>query len=310
MRSGGVVVTGANGFVGRHVVAAIRREQPDRRILALGGASAGDAGIDLGRPETIRRALDGFEFDTVVHLAAQASVGSAIHSPAETWRVNVLGTINLAEVVAAASPGATLIHAGSAESYGASFLSGEPLGENAPLRPANAYARGKVAAEMVLEDLRPAVGGLVLLRLFNHTGPGQDERFVAPSFAAQIARIEKSGKPGVVKVGDLSACRDFGDIEDAADAIAMIAGAEGLAPVSTFNICSGVSRPVSDVLNVLVSLADQKVEVEVDPDRLRPSAIPVAAGSHEALTRALGWRPTRRFEDLMSRLLDYWRIHG
>lgn len=307
--SKGIVITGATGFLGRYVVEAFRRDRPETPLLALGGPSDVGHALDLGDAGSVCAALTGFDFDVVVHLAAQSSVAQSTAAPAAAWRANVLGTLNLAEAVYALSPHATLIHAGTAEAYGTSFLSGRPLDEEAPLRPTNAYARGKVAAEMALQDSRPADGRLILLRLFNHTGPGQDERFVAPSFAAQIARAEREQDPQPIRVGNLSARRDFGDVEDAVRAIVRLVDArDSLPAVSTFNVCSGVSRPVSDVLDALLALARKPIPVEIDGDRLRPSDIAVAAGSYSALETAVGWKPAGEFEGLMAKLLDYWRM--
>ena len=308
----GVVVTGASGFIGRHVMAAIKTTWPDRPILALGGPDSRTmTPIDLTVPDQLRAALDGFAFDTVVHLAAQSSVTDAAASPGDVWRSNVVGTINLAEAVNALSPGAQVIHAGSAEAYGESFLSGQPLDEDAPLRPANAYARTKVAAELALIDILAPTASVVLLRLFNHTGPGQDERFVAPSFAAQIARIEATGLAGAIRVGDLTARRDFGNVADAAAAfVAVMNAAPRLERVSRFNVCSGVTRPVSDVLDVLLALSNHPIAVETDPARMRPSSIGMAAGSNAALTAATGWAPRVSFDQTMTELMTYWRGHA
>lgn len=305
----GIVVTGGTGFLGRYVVNALNDAFPTRPVLALGGPGSQTASaVDLASVDSIRTVLEGFSFDAVIHLAAQSSVAGASNAPEAVWRSNVVGTINLAAVVAEQNPAALVLHAGSAESYGDSFLTGFPLDEKVPLRPTNAYARSKVAAEMALTDLLPPTSRLVLLRLFNHTGPGQDERFVAPSFAAQIARIERGGAPGVLRVGDLSAQRDFGDVDDAAAAIvSLVRVAEGLDRVSTFNICSGVTRPVQEVVDCLRGMARQTIELQVDPARMRAGSIARAAGSYAALEKATGWAPAAKFEETMAKLLEYWR---
>lgn len=305
----GIVVTGATGFLGRYVLRALGEAFPSLPILALGGPGSQTAtAVDLNNVESILAALERFRFDTVIHLAAQSSVAGAINAPESVWRSNVIGTINLATAIGQRNPATLVIHAGSAESYGDSFLAGLPLDERAPLRPTNAYARSKVAAEMALTDLLLPASRLVLLRLFNHTGPGQDERFVAPSFAAQIARIERRGAPGVLHVGDLSAQRDFGDVEDAAAAIvSLIRAADDLDRVSAFNVCSGVTRPIQQVVDCLCGMASQKIELQVDPARLRAGSIARAAGSYNALEKATGWTPKASFEATMARLLDYWR---
>jgi GDP-4-dehydro-6-deoxy-D-mannose reductase len=306
---GGIVVTGASGFIGGHLLPQLRAAYPGRTIVPLGGPySTTLRGVDLTDRASVVAALEDLEFDTVIHLAAQSSVAGAMHAPDAVWQANALGTMTLAAVVCDLAPGALVIHAGSAECYGESFLSGEPLDETACLKPANAYARSKVAAEMALQDILPGTAQLVLLRLFNHTGPGQDERFVVPSFAAQVARAERVASGGTIEVGDLSAERDFGHVADAAAAIvSVVTSAPKLSRVSTFNVCTEAARPVEHVLKVLLGAARRPLTVKVDPARMRPSAIAVAAGSSAALRAATGWAPQRSFEDTVREVLSYWR---
>ncbi|WP_197272472.1 GDP-mannose 4,6-dehydratase [Brevundimonas sp. AAP58] len=301
-------MTGASGFIGSHLLPQLAAAFPGRPVLSLGGPSSKSLRrVDLADQRNLTAALDGFEFDTVLHLAAESSVAGAIRAPDVVWRANALGAITLARVISDLSPEALVVHAGSAECYGESFLTGKPLDETACLKPSNPYARSKVAAELALTDILPSTARVVLLRLFNHTGRGQDERFVVPSFAAQIARAEKLERD-VIEVGDLSAQRDFGHVADAAAAmVAVVAAASTLPQLSTFNVCTEVARPVEDVLNVLLAAARRPLTAKVDPARMRPSAIKVAAGSAAALRAATGWSPKRTFEETILEVLAYWR---
>ncbi|HWU84252.1 MAG TPA: GDP-mannose 4,6-dehydratase, partial [Rhodocyclaceae bacterium] len=243
----------------------------------------------------------------VAHLAARSSVYEAASAPFEVWRSNVDATINLAKALSEHAPEAHLFFASSAECYGATFASGATLAEDAPLAPMNTYARSKTAAEYALRDLH--VGGrLTTLRMFNQIGPGQDERFVSSSFAAQIARIELGLQSPTMMVGDLSAERDFCDVDDMIRALMMlIERRDTLDRCSTFNICSGRARAIQEILDILVGLSTVGVEVVVESARLRPASIARAAGSHEALTRAVGWRPEIPLEHTLERLLGHWR---
>jgi GDP-4-dehydro-6-deoxy-D-mannose reductase len=312
-----VLVTGASGFVGAALLPALRAAYPEARILGtsssadsagFGAADIETTSLDLLSDDSVRSLVSAFKPTDVVHLAAQSSVQGAFSSPLDVWRTNVVGVIRLAEALRAVSPEALIMFASSGEAYGRSFQSGQALTEDAPLQPENPYARSKAAAEMALQDLWGDTGRLVILRMFNHLGPGQDERFVAASFAAQVARAEKGTGPATIKVGDLSAERDFGDIRDLVRAYMRILDrAEALAPRSVFNVCSGTTRPVREIAELLVELARVRIAFEVDPARVRPQNLPRAAGSPAALTAVTGWRPVESFRDTIAATLDYWR---
>ena len=154
----------------------------------------------------------------MVHLAAIPTIAGAVADPAAAWRVNVMGTLDLARAIHQYAPECTLIFAGSAEAYGATARQGVPLKETDPLQPLNEYAATKAAADLALGAL--AANGLRVIRFrpFNHTGPGQTDEFVVPAFASQIARIEKGAQPPVMMVGNLDAQRDFLDVRDVVDA--------------------------------------------------------------------------------------------
>lgn len=228
-----ILVTGAAGFVGGHVLP----------LLAGSTARAGDcvAGIGRGRsprlPEGVtyaaidlldEAALGGFVArfrpTAILHLAGLASVADSASGPGQTWRVNVNGLMNLVAAVEAV-PGCTFFFVSSGEVYGSAFLAGHALSEAVEPLPRNTYARSKWVGEQLLRDLLPRIGvKLVVLRPFNHIGPGQDERFVVASFAGQIARIEAGLVPPCLEVGNLSSYRDFLDVADVANAYADLIG--------------------------------------------------------------------------------------
>lgn len=312
---GGLLITGAGGFIGRKLIDALARSGAGLSVAGL-VRSVDEAerlgvpvhALDLGDAGAVQAAIAEIQPVVVAHLAAQSSVHQAASAPFEVWRSNVDATVNLARALSEHAPEAHLFFASTAECYGATFASGETLTEDAPLAPMNTYARSKVAAEYALRDLR-AGGRVTTLRMFNQIGPGQDERFVSSSFAAQIARIELGVQPPTMMVGDLSAERDFCDVDDMVRALVMlIEGRDALERSSTFNICSGRTRAIREVLDILVGLSTTGIEVAVDPARLRPISIARAAGSHEALTRAIGWRPEISLEHTLERLLTHWRL--
>lgn len=309
-----ILVTGASGFVGRALLAKLREAYPGARLLGTthSGALSIDGvetcTLDLLSTDQATAVSAEFRPTAVVHLAGQSSVQGAMGSPRRVWESNVEGVLRLTDALRAKAPDALFVFAGSGEAYGRSFLSGEALTEDAPLQPENPYARSKAAAETALQDLWGDAGKLVVLRMFNHLGRGQDERFVAASFAAQVARAERGEGPAVIQVGDLSAERDFGDVRDLVEAYAAVLDhADALPARSVFNVCSGVTRPVSAIADVLQELARTPVTFAVDPARMRPSAVKRAAGSHAALTEATGWRPVRPFRETIAEVLDSWR---
>ncbi len=309
-----ILITGVGGFVGRHAVRVLAGAQAPGDALAGIGLHVPDmaqdgvtlAGIDLLDGPTLTRFIADFAPTHVLHLAGLSSVGQAGGAPADTWRVNLMGSLGLAEAVAAGAPGSTLLFASSGEVYGRAFLAGGALDETAVPQPANTYARTKLAGEGLLADVLPAAGiRLVTLRPFNHIGPGQDERFVVASFAGQIARIEAGLAEPVLEVGDLTARRDFLDVGDVVAAYAaVIRGSDELEAHAVFNIASGRARPISDLLDGLRERARVPFEIRVAADRLRPSEIPTASGDAAALTRATGWEPRIALADSLTRILD------
>jgi GDP-4-dehydro-6-deoxy-D-mannose reductase len=178
-----------------------------------------------------------------------------------------------------------------------------PITEDMPLLPTSPYSVSKIAQDMLAlqyhfsHDLP-----IMRARPFNHIGPGQKESFVAPSFGTQIAKIEQSGRPGVIKVGDLSAERDFTDVRDIVRAYRLIA--EFGAPGEVYNIASGESHSIQSLLDTLLSFSSAKIEVEIDPSRLRPVTIPILRGDYSRLQAATGWEPQIPFEQSLSDILE------
>ena len=309
-----ILITGAGGFVGRHAVEGIAAGlEPGDRLAGIGRDRIEDLPepverhvVDLLDERALGRFVAAFRPTHTLHLAAAASVHQAASSPSQTWRVNVGALLNLADAICREASGSAFFFVSSAEVYGRAFLSGRAVSETDLPQPATAYARTKLAGEMLLGDILPAAKvKLIVLRPFNHVGPGQDERFVLPSFAGQIARIEAGLAPPVMEVGDLSATRDFLDVRDVVDAyIRLIAMSDALPGGSVFNICSGEPRRISAILDALRSAARVPCEIRVASDRLRPSEIPTACGSAHALAEAAGWQPRIPWSQTLGAVLD------
>ena len=241
MSGGRVLVTGAWGFVGRHVLAALAertREGDAPLVVAAGRGSSNEAdgaepagtarvALDVTDPAAVERVVRDLRPTGVIHLAAVAEPGRARADPRHAFAVNVMGTLSLAEALMRHAPDARLVHAGSSETYGASFNRAPATGltEEAALAPQNAYAATKASADLMLGALAHDGLAAVRFRPFNHTGPGQAEAYVVSAFARQLARIERGEQEPLVVVGNLDARRDFLDVRDVADLDAVSAAA-------------------------------------------------------------------------------------
>ncbi len=292
-----ILITGAAGFVGPYVQAACARVFPGAEIIS--------GSADITDRAAVFAMVRAAEPDAVVHLAGIASVGAARMGRDRAFAVNVDGTLNLAYAVLAHRPQALLLNAGSSDCYGGSFRAGVPLDEQAAFAPLNTYAASKAAADLALFAFAAeSVLRLVRMRSFNHTGPGQSADFVIPAFAAQIADIRAGRQAPVLKVGDLTAERDFLDVRDVATAFAgAIAESGALAPGEIFNLASGTPRRIGDILDMLIAAAGIAIEVRSDPERMRPVDIQRTAGDAGKARRLLGWTPSIPFTTTLSDVL-------
>jgi GDP-4-dehydro-6-deoxy-D-mannose reductase len=305
-----VWVTGAGGFVGRHLVRELARRGHEvialmRSARPLDGAAEW-VELDLMSQDRLPSLLERLRPEGVIHLAAQSHVRTSWEQPAETFGVNTIGTIHLLTALRTAVPSAKLLTVGSSEEYGLAGKSGEPLTEEHPCLPQNPYATSKLAMGQIALQLARQEGlDVVHVRSFNHFGPGQREGFVVSDFCSQIARIERGLQPPVLRVGDLSAKRDFTAVSDVVEAYALLL--ERDVEPGVYNVCSERPRSIQSVLDRLLTLAKVPIRVETDPARLRPSEVPLFVGSAEKIRRATGWRARTPWEDSLRETLEWWR---
>ncbi len=296
-----ILVTGAAGFVAAHLVPALRRALPQCELILCGDGVALDI-TDAGAVAELVRAQSP---DACIHLAAVSAVPAANRDPGLAWRVNLHGTLALAEAILAHAPACRLLFVSSAEVYGASFRAGTKLDESAAAAPMNTYAATKAAADLALGAM--VGGGLQVLRLrpFNHTGPGQSADLSVPAFARQIARIKAGLQPPVMQVGALDARRDFLDVRDVCAGYVACLQAE-LPPGSILNFASGVPRQIGEVLHAMFDLAGVHPEVTTGKALLRPSDTPIACGDSGRAAALLGWHPAIAWEQTLRDVLDDW----
>jgi GDP-4-dehydro-6-deoxy-D-mannose reductase len=311
-----ILVTGAAGFVGSHLMPRLRQAFPQALLLAAEHSAASacrgaDAVLpmDLEEPDSMADMIVRAAPDAIVHLAAQAAIGAAFADPARTWRINLLGTIALAEAALLHAPKATFLFVSSAEVYGLSYRDIEgPLDEDAPMHPANPYAASKAACDLALGEM--SLRGLRVLRMrpSNHTGPGQSDGFVVAAFAHQIARIEAGLQEPVMRVGALDRWRDFLDVRDVCAAYAMALQAAPDLPAGTvFNIASGTGRRIGDILDAMLARTKVSVRIEEDAGRLRPTDVPRTVGNASRLRDQLGWKAETAWDDTLDAVLADWR---
>lgn len=312
-----ILVTGADGFVGRWLLQVLAPRLPDGgRIVGATRTGSRLPGIetvalDITDQKRVAAVVRAVRPDCLIHLAAVTAVQESRRAPRQTWSVNLDGTLNLAQAVLEAVPSARLLFASTSEVYGATFKSWTgPLHEGALLDPANPYAASKAAADLMIGQMARDGLRAIRFRPFNHTGPGQTEDFVVPAFAAQIARIERGLQEPVMRVGNLEAQRDFLDVRDVVAAYAEAALADfdsDLAAGTILNLASGTPRRISDVLQSLLDRARAPIRIEPDPDRMRPNDVPLALGDASRARSLLRWAPKVPWEATVDAVLDHWR---
>lgn len=304
-------IIGAAGFVGGHLMDEMLRlgyvvgasKMPQEKIDKP-GVEVYD--LDILNPEQLSDVLGAFAPDYIVHLAAQSSVALSWKNPALTIDVNVKGAANVLEAIRALPKKPRVLLIGSGEQYG-HVREGEcPIGEENALRPGNIYAATKVCQDMLGKIYAEAYGlDVMMVRAFNHVGPGQHPMFVVASFCKQVAEIEAGLCDPSLKVGNLSAKRDFTDVRDVVRAYALLLqkGRGG----QIYNVGSGKALTICELLEKIVSLSPAKISVEVDASRLRPVDIPVIEADISKLHQDTGWRPEIPLTKTLADTLAYWR---
>lgn len=290
------LVTGAGGFVGRHLLAHLEAEGDE--VFATDRASDG---LDVLDAPALQDVMRRFRPEVVYHLAGASDVGGSWDTPQTTFRANAEGTLNV--LWAARETGVErVLTVGSADVYGRVTAEDLPITEDRVLSPVSPYAASKVAADFVALQAWLGFGqDVVRTRPFNHLGPGQSTRFVAPALASRIVANERSGER-VVRVGNLTPRRDFTDVRDVVRAYRLLVekGRSG----EVYNVCSGVATAVSELAEMMLDCTDHEMELVVDPDLVRPVDIPVLMGDPSRLHRDTGWEPVIPLSRTVSDLIE------
>jgi GDP-4-dehydro-6-deoxy-D-mannose reductase len=308
-----ILVTGVTGFVGRHLVSAWRTELPDAKLWGVTHEKDQDCSLlpnlvaaDLRNAEEVQELCREVAPDWVVHLAAQSFVPQAVAHPRETWAINCWGTLHLVEALRECGFTGRFLFVGSGDQYGTVQEEELPIRETHLLRPRNAYAASKAAAELLCYQYTQSYGlGVILARSFNHIGPGQSPRFVVADFARQVARIDLGLQDPVLSVGNLEVTRDFLDVRDVVEAYCRLLQQGEIG--EAYNVCSGREIRLIDLVRMLVGFASRPIEIRVDQTRFRPADTPRLCGSHEKLTAHTGWRPQRDIVETLGEMVAYWK---
>ncbi len=309
-------ITGIAGFVGSHlaelllsrgfeVYGLIRsRSKTDYIESIINKLHLEDA--DILDTHSLYATISRIKPDYIFHLAAQSFVPTSWVSPSVTLETNIVGSANLFEAVRQVGIDPVIQIACSSEEYGLVHPDELPIKETNPLRPLSPYAVSKLAMDYLgYQYFQSYKIRIVRTRGFNHTGPRRGDTFAESNFAKQIALIEKGRQEPVIHVGNLMASRDYTDVRDMVRGY--VVAAEKCDPGDVYNICSGTTIKIGDMLNILLSFSKTKVKIQSDQSRMRPSDVPVLLGDNSKFVAKTGWKPEIPFKKTMEDLLNYWR---
>ena len=311
-----LLLTGANGFVGRHVLAYLADDYADTEVWAAVRHIDPQlqkkyphvhwVEVDMLDDAALTHVIKTSQPDSILHLAAASSVGYSWQEPRHSTLNNLNIYLNLLEAVRHEAPKARLLSVGSSEVYGQVDAASLPLCEEDPVQPASPYAVARASQEFLSKVYEDGYGlDIVMTRSFNHIGPGQDGRFAIPSFARQIATAKRAGQDRcTLQVGNVDVVRDFTDVRDVVTAyMSLLAhGKRG----EIYNICSGQGRSLRDVIGLLASQAGVNVTLTTDPKLVRPQDLPVIYGDNARLKADTGWTAQVEFSKTVQTVMNEW----
>jgi GDP-4-dehydro-6-deoxy-D-mannose reductase len=309
-----VLITGMSGFAGNALCEFLLRET-HWSIIGVSSTTAGDRPsgrvqwwqIDLREPDPIKRLIKYERPDLIFHLAAQSNVPRAWQDPWSTYQTNVRGTLNLFDAIITNKVTPRVLVVSSNEVYGSPESQADlPYTELHPLRPNNPYGVSKLAAEKMAMQYRYSHGlDVLVVRPFNHIGPGQNPNFVVPGFARQIAEIEAGKREPVIGLGNMESQRDFTDVRDIVRAYFNVMRlADG---GKVYNVCSGVPHSIQSIFDLLLGLTHIHIDTHIDPSKFRVVDTPISYGDHSHLTSDTCWEPHISIEQSVADILNYWR---
>ena len=298
-----VLIFGASGFVGSYLSKEFLDHNyevygSDKNVAEMLPKEVKFKISDLLNAIQTEKLISKINPDIIVNLAAISSVSASWNIPQATVDINVIGALNIMEAARKIEKKPKIMFIGSSEEYIASSL---PMNESTPLNASNPYGISKITQEQFAKLYREQYDlKIYCVRPFNHTGVGQKDSFVLPNWCKQVAEIEKSGKPGVLKVGNLRVKRDFSHVKDIVRAYRMIVESDKCDFI--YNVGSGISHSLENILQFIVGLSSQKIEIDVDPGRIRPTDQPIICCDYNLIKTELGWEPEYTVFDALKEL--------
>lgn len=306
------LIIGAAGFVGAYLIDCIAENQ-DMSIYAtklpnekVNRDNVTVFDLDIMDKEAIVALLFEVRPDYIYHLAAQSSVGVAWKNPSLTIDVNIKGSINVMDAVRELYYKPKVLLIGSGEEYGYIKPEEIPINEENRVRPGNIYAATKACQNMIGHIYAKAYDmELYMVRAFNHIGPGQAPLFVVSDFCKQVAEIEKGLREPVIYVGNLDSRRDFTDVRDVVRAYTALieTGVSG----ETYNVGSGNALCIRDILQTIITMSEVKIDVQIDPNKLRPIDIMTIEADTHKIYELTGWKPMISISQTIEETLNFWR---
>lgn len=307
-----VLIIGGAGFVGGYLSEILLENGfevhstclPDEKIKKYDNSDFMVHNLDILDRNQVDKLLNDLKPDIIYHLAAQSSVALSWKNPQLTVDVNIKGSLNVLDSLRDSGLSSRIILIGSGEEYG--YIRNCPVSEEEPPRPSNIYAATKAFQSMIGDIYARAYKmDIIRVRAFNHVGARQLPQFVLADFCKQVAEIEKGLKAPEICVGNLDAKRDFTDVRDVVRAY-MLLGEKGKSG-ELYNVGSGHARAIREILDIIISNSEIDIKITVDPERLRPSDIPVIEADISKIKADTGWQPEIPIEETIKNTLDYWR---
>lgn len=297
--------------MGQQLLTELQRAFPKAEIHGSDSCSESALGCDITQPDQVTALIEATQPNAIINLAAISHIPTSFEKPDLTWQVNLQGTLNLLRAAQNNNKACVFLQIGSGDCYGDSFKAGLPLSEETTFKPMNPYAASKAAADLAVYSMRshPLVK-VIRARPFNHTGAGQSNQFVVSAFSEQIAKIEAGLQTPVIQVGNLDAQRCFMHLSDVIDAyIAILKQHSTIESGEAFNIVSDKAVSIKYVLESLLAQSNINITIEKDPDRMRPTDIPLAQGDATHLKTVTGWSSSTSLQTTLTDVLNYWRQH-